>query len=247
VTNNQNESPGSAPPQVFRAYSRALIVVAHPDDPEFLFGATIAMLTAEGTSVRYVICSNGANGHRNTGLSSEEVVELREREQREAAEALGVAGVAFLRFSDGRLESNVELRRAIAREIRRARPDLIVTHYPHRVLHLPFEASHPDHIAVGDATLAAVLPDATNSRAWPDMIAEGLSPHRVREVWIPGYEGPNHYVNAAALMNRKFEAIRCHKSQLDGGEVPGWVSGWMRHAGAGAGYEFGENYRRLKI
>ena len=241
-------TPGQ-PPHVFRPYVRALVIAAHPDDPEFLFGATIAMLVNEGTVVKYVICSDGANGQRNLTLTNQEVADLRAREQRAAAAALGVAGVTFLGFSDGRLEATLSLRSAIAREIRRERPDLIVTHYPKRVLELPLEASHPDHLAVGDATLAAIFPDATNGRAFPDMISEGLSPHRVREVWIPGYESPNHYVDASALMERKNRAIQCHKSQLDGahpGEVPTWVADFMRRVGTAAGYEYAEHYRRIR-
>ena len=243
------DRPNSGPPHVFRPHARALVIAAHPDDPEFLFGATIAMLVSEGTVVKYVICSDGANGQRNLALTKEEVSEVRAEEQRAAAAALGVAGVTFLGFSDGRLEATLDLRREIAREIRRERPDLVLTHYPKRVLELPLEASHPDHVAVGDATLAAIFPDATNGRAFPDMVSDGLTPHRVREVWIPGYECPNHYVDASALMERKFLAIRCHRSQLEAppaGEVPPWVSEWMRRAGTAAGYEYAENYRRLR-
>jgi LmbE family N-acetylglucosaminyl deacetylase len=240
---------GGQPPRVFRQYARALVIAAHPDDPEFLFGATIASLVADGTAVRYVICSDGANGQRNLALTNQEVAETRAREQRAAAESLGVAGVTFLGFPDGRLESTLSLRAAIAREIRRERPDLVLTHYPKRVLELPLEASHPDHVAVGDATLAAIFPDATNGRAYPDMMSEGLPPHRVREVWIPGYEQPNHYVDASALMERKNRAILCHKSQLEAsqaGEVPPWVADFMRRVGTAAGYEYAEHYRRLR-
>lgn len=237
------------PPHVFRPFSRALVIVAHPDDPEFLFGATVAMLIDEGTTVSYVICSDGANGQRDVELSAAAVAEVRAREQREAAAALGVSGVTFLGFPDGRLEPSLELRRAIAREIRRERPDLVITHYPRRVLELPLEASHPDHVAVGDATVSAVFPDATNARVFPEMIREGLTPHRVREVWLPGYECPNHYVDASALMPRKLRAIQCHASQLNGttpGQVPPWVADWMRRAGAASGFEFAEHFRRLR-
>ena len=111
------DRPNSGPPHVFRPHARALVIAAHPDDPEFLFGATIAMLVSEGTVVKYVICSDGANGQRNLALTKEEVSEVRAEEQRAAAAALGVAGVTFLGFSDGRLEATLDLRREIAREI----------------------------------------------------------------------------------------------------------------------------------
>ena len=249
MSNGGRNGPPAGPPHVFRPYTRALVIAAHPDDPEFLFGATIAVLVSEGTAVRYVICSDGANGQRNLALTNREVADVRAQEQRAAAAALGVAGVTFLGFADGRLEPTAELRRAIAREIRRERPDLVLTHYPARVLDLPLEASHPDHVAVGDATLAAIVPDATNARAHPEMIDEGLQPHRVREVWIPGYECANHYVDAAPVMDRKLLAIQCHRSQLEGlppGNVPPWVGEWMRRVGSAAGYEYAEHFRRLR-
>jgi LmbE family N-acetylglucosaminyl deacetylase len=240
------QSPAETHPRP--GYKRVLLVVAHPDDPEFLFGAAIAKLVADGAVVRYIVCSDGANGSRDSNLPSEEIVAIRAQEQRAAAAALGVAEVVFLGFPDGGLFAGCELRVAIAREIRRFKPDLLLTHFPHRVVDLPIDASHPDHIAVGEAALSAVFPDASNARALPQLLREGLGPHRVKEVWLTGYERANHYVNAVPFVDKKINAILCHKSQLNGSaSVPKWVYDWMRWAGQEGGYEYAESYKRIQL
>ncbi|UQU67727.1 PIG-L family deacetylase [Couchioplanes caeruleus] len=215
---------------------RVLVVTAHPDDAEFHFGATIAAFVAAGADVSYLVCSDGAQGG---------AAEVRAREQRAAAAVLGVRAVAFLGRRDGRLEPDLALRRDIALHVRRERPTLVLTHYPRRVLNLPVEASHPDHVAVGEATLAALYPDAGNARAFPD-VPDAPPPHQAAEVWVPGYERPDHHVDATAHVDRKLAAIRCHRSQV-GAAVPAWVLEWMRLAGKQPGYEFAEAFRRIRL
>lgn len=232
------------------AFRRALVVSAHPDDPEFLFGAAVASLVEAGARVGYVVCSDGANGSRDTAAPRERIAAMRREEQQAAARELGVEDVVFLDFPDGRLSPTDALRTAIAREIRRFRPDLVITHFPRRALEVPIEASHPDHIAVGEAALAAVFPDAANARALPALLEEGLQPHRVKEVWIPGYERTDHYVDATGFMDRKIAAIRCHHSQVGGTdprESLAWVYGWMKGVGGAAGYTYAENYKRIPL
>lgn len=231
-----------------QTYQRALLVVAHPDDPEFLFGAAVAKLVNDGTQVRYAICSDGANGSRDTKMSSEEVTAVRAQEQRLAAGTLGVHEVSFLGFPDGRLYPNSELRIAIAREIRCFKPDLLLTHFPQRVLEVPIDASHPDHFAVGEAALSAAFPDASNPRAVPELLRAGLEPHRVKEIWLTGYERANHYVDAAPFVDKKIKAILCHKSQLNGSSsAPSWVYDWMRWSGKEPGYEYAESFKRIQL
>lgn len=231
-------------------HGRVLVVTAHPDDPEFHFGATVAKLVGSGAEVFYAICSDGSRGVADTRPSDLEVAALRAREQREAAAVLGVREVAFLGLPDGGLTPGPALRGAIARQIRRYRPSLVLTHFPRRVLNLPVEASHPDHVAVGEAALDAATLDAGSPRAFPEMLGEGLEPHRVAEVWLPGYERPDLFVDATAFMDKKVEAILCHRSQLGDGdpaEPPAWVGEWMRGVGAGCGYEYAEHFRRITL
>lgn len=233
-------------------YERALVITAHPDDPEFLFGATVARLAGEGTELRYVIVSDGSLGGKDPATPRAELAEVRYAEQRAAAAVLGVSEVAFLGFPDGGLAAvpRDDLHRAIVREIRRFRPDLVITHFPRRALGIPIEASHPDHIAVGEATLHAIFPAANNARSYPELLDEGLRPHRVKEVWVPGYEGADHVVDATTVIDRKSAAILCHKSQLDAaspGVVPPWVYWWMKRSGAASGYEYAEEFKRVAM
>jgi LmbE family N-acetylglucosaminyl deacetylase len=232
-------------------YDRVLVVTAHPDDPEFAFGASVAMLAGDGAEVNYVICTDGCQGGEDPSVPDADLTATRYAEQRAAAEVLGVRDVVFLGFRDGNLAPSLELRKAITREIRRFRPDLVMTHMPARVLSIPIGASHPDHVAVGEATLSAVYPDARNPRAFRELLEEGLDAHRVREVWLPGFDAADHYVDATDLIEKKIEAIRCHRSQF---EKPGmepdapdrWIRDRMRQVGERAGFEYAESFKKLE-
>ena len=227
---------------------RALVVVAHPDDPDFMFGATVAMLTSKGVQVEYVICTDGQVGCLRDDIPSTSLSAIRRSEQQAAAQVLGVHAVTLLGFRDGTLSPDVLLRKEITRHIRRVKPHLVLTHFPRRALRVPIEASHPDHVAVGEATLAAVYPDAGNSRSYPDLPAP--TGHHVSEIWLPGYEHPDHWVDATPYLDKKAAAILCHRSQLEpvGAEVvPEWVEHWMRSEGRQQGYAFAESFVRLRL
>ena len=172
-------TPPTAEP---RQYARVLVVSAHPDDPEFSAGASVASLARGGSEVYYCICSDGSQGGEDPSVPDAELTARRYEEQRRAASTLGVKDVAFLGFRDGHLVADLELRHAITAEIRRRQPDLVITHSPVRNLAIGIGASHPDHLAVGEATLCAVYPDARNPRAFTDLLALGLEPHKVKEV-----------------------------------------------------------------
>jgi LmbE family N-acetylglucosaminyl deacetylase len=234
-----------------RHFERVMVVAAHPDDPEFGFGATVAKLADEGAAVTYVICTDGSQGGEDPSVPDEELTATRYAEQRAAAAVLGVRDVVFLGFRDGHLHPNVELRRAISREIRRYRPELVLTHHPLRSIEIPIGASHPDHLAVGEATLAAVYPDARNPRAYPELLQEGLEAHKVKEVWLPGYESSNQFVDATGMIERKIEAILCHRSQFEKPDIEPdapakWIRERMKQAGEQAGYEYAEAFKRLE-
>jgi LmbE family N-acetylglucosaminyl deacetylase len=233
------------------SYERVLVVSAHPDDPEFGFGASVAKLAGDGAEVYYVICTDGSQGGEDPSVPDAELTAVRYAEQRAAAEVLGVRDVVFLGFRDGYLAATVELRRAITREIRRLKPDLVLTHSPVRSLSVGIGASHPDHLAVGEATLAAIYPDARNPRAYRDLLAEGLEAHRVKEVWLPGFDQSDHFVDATGLVEKKIEAIMCHRSQLEKpGREPGtpekWILERMRQVGEKAGVEYAEAFKKIQ-
>ncbi|MFC4942797.1 PIG-L deacetylase family protein [Pseudonocardia sp. GCM10023141] len=193
---------------------RALVVVAHPDDVDFGAAATVASWVQAGIEVSYCLCTSGdAGGHDDTPRS--EMGPLREAEQHAAAAELGVTDLRFLHHPDGRLTSSIELRRDISREIRRVRPQRVLTQSP-EIWWERLGASHPDHRAVGEAAVAAVYPDARNPFAHPELLAEeGLDAWTVRELWMMGApsERVNHVVDVTATIDRKIAALRAHKSQ----------------------------------
>jgi LmbE family N-acetylglucosaminyl deacetylase len=235
-----------------RKYERVLGVFAHPDDPEFSSGASVAKLARAGAEVRYVICTDGSQGGEDPTVPDEELTATREREQRAAADVLGVKGVCFLRHRDGHLAPSLDLRRDIVKEIRKHKPELVITHNP--MFQLILGASHPDHLAVGQATMAAVYPDARNPRAFRDLLEEGLEAHRVKEVWIPGYDGSDYFVEITPdLLDLKLKAILAHHSQFekpnqDPSNPPEkWLKERMHQIGEKAGYEYAEGFRRIEL
>ena len=199
----------------------ALVVVAHPDDAEFGCGATLAAWTREGWAVTLVVCSDGGSGGPDhatevTPEARRRISETRKTEQRAAAEVLGLHEVVFLDFPDGQLEPSIALRREIVRHIRRVRAYRLVCQSPDRTWTPSYALGryHPDHLAVGTAALAAVYPAAQNCWDFPELLADGLLPSRVKELWVIAAPHLNHAVDISATFEVKLAALRCHVSQL---------------------------------
>jgi LmbE family N-acetylglucosaminyl deacetylase len=187
-------------------------VFAHPDDVDFSAAGTVARWVDAGIEVGYLLITRGdAGGFDDT--PREEMPALREAEQRAAAAAVGVKQVDFLTgYADGTLTPTLSLRRDIAAAIRRFRPDRVLTSSPLRRWDR-IGASHPDHLAAGEATTCAVYPDARNPFAFPELLAAGLEPWTVREVWYSGGPGPDHPVEVTQTYPRKLAALRAHATQ----------------------------------
>ena len=224
---------------------------AHPDDPEFGAGGTMAKLARDGAVVTYVIVTDGAQGGEDPKQKDSDLIATREREQRAAARVLGVKKVEFLGYRDGHLSPNLKLRRDIVRMIRKHKPELVITHFPGRVLDAPIGGSHPDHLAVGEATMAAVYPDSRNPRAFRTLLREGLAPHIVSEVWIPFWTLGDHFVDISKTLDLKLQALKKHKSQV---AKPGneWDYEKMlrkRHGDIGkkGGFRYAESFKRITI
>jgi LmbE family N-acetylglucosaminyl deacetylase len=195
---------------------RVLVVTAHPDDVDFGAAGTVATWTARGATVAYVVATDGETGGFDPAIERGEMHRIRRDEQRAAAAEVGVGDVTFLGFPDGAVEPTLPLRRAVAREIRRVRPDIVVTMSPERDWTRIAGPGHPDHLAVGEATVRAVYPDARNPFAFPELLAEdGLEPHVVPEVWM--FAGPNadHTVDVTDTLAAKEAALRRHASQFE--------------------------------
>ena len=192
---------------------RALVMSAHPDDVDFGAAGTVATWTATGVQVSYCLVTDGDAGGFDAAVPRPEMAAIRRREQEAAAKVVGVNDVTFLGHPDGRLVVSLELRRDLARVIRRLRPQRVLCPSPDRNWH-NIHASHPDHLAAGEAALAAVFPDARNPFAHPELLDEGLEPHTVLEVWMMGSPSANHFVDVTDVFDRKMAALRCHTSQL---------------------------------
>jgi LmbE family N-acetylglucosaminyl deacetylase len=229
---------GAAGPAGPAAPERVLVVTAHPDDVDFGAAGAIAGWTDAGTEVAYCVVTFGdAGGFDDT--PREQVPALREAEQRAAAKAVGVSDVTFLGYPDGRLSVTHGLRRDIARQIRRVRPQRVVCHSPQRNW-LRIAPSHPDHLAAGEATLCAVYPDARNQFAHPELLAEeGLAAWTVGEVWLMGGPQPDHYVDVTETFERKLAALRAHTSQTTHLELETMLRGWLGGNAAAAGFGAG--------
>jgi len=191
---------------------RALVIVAHPDDIDFGAAGTIAGWTAAGMEVAYCVATYGdAGGFDDT--PREQMPVLREAEQRAAAKVLGVDDVTFLGYPDGAVTVTLDLRRDISRQIRRVRPQRVLLPSPERNWQR-IPASHPDHLAVGEAAMCAVYPDARNPFAHPELLAdEGLDAWTVLEVWVMGAPQPDHYVDITDTFESKLAALQAHVTQ----------------------------------
>jgi LmbE family N-acetylglucosaminyl deacetylase len=230
-----------------RPFSRALVVIAHPDDAEFGAAGTVARWVDMGTDVRYVVLTDGASGSADPGMTRERLKELREVEQRAACAELGVKDVTFLGHADGYLAPTIAARRQVAAEIRRHRPEAVVTFNPDLRWSSWGYVNHPDHRAVGDLVLHAINP-AASTRLWdPTLIEEGLEPWDVAELWMMEFGDGSRVVDVGATFDRKMAALRRHRSQLAGWDPEPRMRELASRRGAEAGVELAEGFTVLQL
>lgn len=189
----------------------AMVIVAHPDDAEFMFGGTVAKWCAEGWTVYYVLVTSGDKGTHDETLSHQELAAIREQEQRDACKVLGAKDVIFLGYPDGFLEPSMELRGEIVKLLREYRPDVVLTWDGFRQ-----GFNHSDHRAVGIAVRDAVYPAVRDHLYYPGHKHEGLDAHQVNEMLLGGTDDPDYRVDISAHLETKLNAIVCHKSQIGG-------------------------------
>jgi LmbE family N-acetylglucosaminyl deacetylase len=195
-----------------RPVRRVLTVTAHPDDVDFGSAGTIAALTDAGVEVGYCLVTNGDAGGFDPSVPRSEIAGIRQREQTAAAKVVGVDHLVFLGYPDGAVQATLELRKDISREIRRFKPDVVITQNPNWDFNRIY-GSHPDHRYTGEATLCAVYPDARNPFTFTDLLDEGFEPHSAWQVWIAGGPKPTKFVDTTEQFDRKIEALLCHESQ----------------------------------
>jgi len=227
---------------------KVLVINAHPDDSDFGASGTIAQWVKKGIEVSYVFCTNGDQGGEESGIAKEDMSAVRQREQRAAGAAVGVTDITFLNYVDGHLEATIQLRKDIVRQIRISQPDRMVCQSPERNWDR-IGASHPDHLAAGEAAIQAVYPDARNPFAFTDLLKdEGLKPWRVKEVWVMGFATPDHFVDITDTFDLKMKALHSHVSQTaHNTELEKMVKEWgQRNAGV-AGFAEGRIAEAFKI
>jgi LmbE family N-acetylglucosaminyl deacetylase len=224
---------------------RALVVMAHPDDLEFSCGGTVAGWADAGAEVTACIVTDGSTGTQDRDLMGEGLAEVRRRESAEAAKIIGVQELVWLERRDGYVEYGLELRRDIARVFRTHRPHRYVVMDPTSTIEDRF-INHPDHRAVAQASLDVTLTAGTTPGHFPELLEAGLDPWRgLREVWIAGPGFKPVIVDISRTIDRKIDALMCHRSQV--GEDRERIEQWMRERtaaeGERAGYEYGESFQ----
>ena len=207
MTNSSEQANGTI--------GRVLGVFAHPDDPEFFAGGTFAKWSVDGAEITFVIATSGDKGSADPTMTHERLAEIREQEEREAAAALGVKDVVFLRYKDGELYPTLALRRDITRMIRLKKPEIVVTLDPTVFWRGTQGINHPDHRAIGAATLEAVFPTARDRLNFLEHERdEGLETHKVSTVYIAGAAEPTLTVDVTDSIERQIQSLRAHKSQI---------------------------------
>jgi len=225
--------------------AQVIVITPHPDDAEYGVAGTVARLVSDGKEVVYVVCTNGDKGSSDANMKPEELVRIREEEQMAAARSLGVREVIFLGHPDQGLEDTPQFRKELVRLIRLYRPETVVTADPYRRY-----VWHRDHRITGQVTLDAVFPYARDHLSYPDLIKEGLHPHKVREILLWASEDVNYRSDISATFHLKLAALRCHKSQV-GHIPPEELEEWLRQRhktlAEGEAFQLAEAFHRVDI
>ena len=234
-----------------------MVAMAHPDDAEFLCAGSVARWAAEGQHVIFVLGTSGDKGSDDVSMTSQQLMARREEEQRAACATLGVADVVFLRMPDAMLVPDLEMRKTLTRVIRQHKPDAVVCQDPTARWEGSFYIQHPDHLAMGEATLAAIFPSARDRLTFPELLAEDLEPHNVTEVYIcASQEKCDHFVDVSAHLETKFEALGAHTSQMGDWDFRPMLTRWARDTAADArrrsipgadDWEFAESFKLIRL
>lgn len=231
----------------FYAPERVLVIVAHADDIEFGMAGTVARWTEAGTQVTYCIVTDNSSGSNDPETNLAELSQTRHDEQVAAAKVVGVEDVRFLNYRDGVLQPTVDLRRDLTRVIRQVRPQIVVTMDPTIMFAMSNNyINHPDHRAAAEAAVHAVFPSAETRPIFPELLDEGLEPHRVKKLYLHFTEQPTLYVDVTSTWQRKIEALLCHKSQV-GEDVADFIREWNAQAGEAIGVELAEAFRVITV
>lgn len=225
----------------------ALAIVAHPDDIEFSCAGTTARWARAGARIAYLLCTSGDVGIAEPGMTRARATEIREAESRAAAEIAGVRDVIFLREPDGMLEATIALRKRIVREIRRFRPEVILTGDPTVVFSGADYINHPDHRAAAQAALDATFPAAGQPNLFEELAAEGLTAFKPRKVYITAWDKGDTYVSIDETIDVKVAALRAHKSQMRDWDPEPMIREAAAEAAKGKEMQYAESFRVVTL
>jgi LmbE family N-acetylglucosaminyl deacetylase len=239
-----------AKPREPSAPARVLSIHAHPDDQEFTVAGTLAKWARAGSAVVSVcITSGGAGSNEYTpaGMTREALVPIREEEQRQACRVLGISEVLFLGYEDGLLEPSIRLRRDLTRVIRRHRPDAVVCGDPTVRFYGDRYMNHPDHRVAADVALDAVFPSSETRLIFPELLDEGLEPHKVSSVFIHGSDRPDTFIDISDFLDVKLAALKEHRSQMGVWDPTEMITAWARQQGARRKLAAAESFRLMRL
>jgi LmbE family N-acetylglucosaminyl deacetylase len=229
-----------------------LVAVSHPDDTELSCAGTVAKWTAEGERAVLLVATDGARGGKHVGSERENMASMRRQEQTEAGALLGFEDVVFLGLPDGELEDTPQLRGALVAQLRTIRPQKVIILDPLTVILQNSYVNHRDHRVFGTAMLDAMYPEASNAGYFPDQLEGGLKLHKVPEVLLAISEQPNYWVDVSQTLERRFDALRCHRSQIrlwpdEGESIIRQQREQARTLGAEHGMRYAEEFRRVVV
>jgi len=226
---------------------KAMVIVAHPDDIEFSCAGTVARWIKDGAEVAYVLCTSGDVGIDEPGMTKAKAAQIREAEQQAAAEVVGVKEVVFLREPDGMLENTMSLRKRLVREIRRFKPEVVITGDPTIVWARSDYINHPDHRAAAGAALDAVFPAAGQPNLFEELAEEGLTAHKVRKVYVTSWTQSDTFVNISDTIDLKIKALKKHVSQMKDWDPEPRIKEWAGEVAQGKEMAYAEAFRVVTL
>ncbi len=226
---------------------KAMVIVAHPDDIEFACAGTVARWVQDGAEVVYVLCTSGDVGIDQPGMTKARAAEIREAEQTAAARVVGVTEVVYLREPDGMLENTISLRKRLVREIRRFKPEVVVTGDPTIVWARSDYINHPDHRAAAGAALDAVFPAAGQPNLFEELAEEGITAHKVRKVFILSWQDADTFVNISDTIDLKIKALKKHVSQMGDWDPEPRLKEWAAETAKGKEMAYAEAFRVVTL
>jgi LmbE family N-acetylglucosaminyl deacetylase len=243
VASGEKDRVDQMPEQAEPEYTRVMVIAAHPDDPEFGAGGTLAKFAAAGKEITYVLLTSGDKGSHDPNVRPGQLATRREQEQRAAAQVFGVKDVIFLRYPDGVLENTLALRSRLAQIIRERKPEVVFAIDPWRHYQL-----HPDHRAAGYAALDAIWA----AREW-HIFAEQLNgdekPWRVSEAYLFWTDHADHWEDISESIDTLIDGLARHESQVgtDREKLDTRMRERTQKAGEPHGFAHAEGFKRIKF